>query len=89
MIGGKPTDFLDRIYPCQDTVYIYDGIKYWFQGYMPNEKTVHMEVFQYNPLSEGYVWEHNGSTVEECQKAFIGALIFGWQRFWEAESDIQ
>ena len=23
MIGGNPNDFLDRIYSCQDTIYIY------------------------------------------------------------------
>ena len=40
MIGGNPNDFLDRIYSCQDTIYIYMGVKYWFQGYMPDPETV-------------------------------------------------
>ena len=31
MIGGNPYDFLNRIYSCQDTIFIYKGIKYWFQ----------------------------------------------------------
>ena len=52
MIGGNPHDFLDRIYSCQDTIYIYNNIKYWFQGYMPNSNSVHMEIIQYQPASE-------------------------------------
>lgn len=52
MIGGNPNDFLDRIYSCQDTVYVYKGIKYWFQGYMPADGVVHMGIFQYQPPCE-------------------------------------
>lgn len=32
MINGNANEFIDRIYTCQDTVFIYQGIKYWFQG---------------------------------------------------------
>ena len=56
MIGGNPNDFLDRVYSCQDTIYIYKGIKYWFQGYMPDSNTVHMEVIQYQPANNKEIW---------------------------------
>lgn len=89
MIGGTPNEFLERVYSCQDTIYLYKGIKYWFQGYMPTFNTVHMEVIQYQPPSDRFVWEYDGSTIEECQQAFIHAPIFNGKSFWDAEQDIE
>ena len=70
MINGNPNEFIDRIYTCQDTVFVYRGVKYWFQGYMPDDSTVHMEVFQVDPEKDGYIWEYDGKTIEECHEAF-------------------
>ena len=53
MLNGNVNEFVDRISTCQDTVFIYKGKKYWFQGYMPNKNTVHMEIFQIDPAKEG------------------------------------
>ena len=89
MIGGNPNDFLDRIYSCQDTVYVYKGIKYWFQGYMPADGVVHMEIFQYQPPCERNVQSYDGSSLDECQDAFIHAPIFDGKTFWEVEKDIE
>lgn len=89
MIGGNPHDFLDRIYSCQDTIYIYDNIKYWFQGYMPNSNSVHMEIIQYQPASEHNVWSYDASSISDCQQAFVHAPLFNGKTFWEAEQDIQ
>lgn len=89
MIGGDVNEFVDRIYSCQDTVYVYKGIKYWFQGYMSDKKTVHMEIFQYQPPSDRYVWEYDGTTVEECHRAFLQAPIFDGKTFWEIERDVE
>ena len=89
MIDGNPTEFVDRIYSCQDTVYIFKGMKYWFQGYMLSDGGVHMEIFQSEPSSEICLWEHNGQTIEECQNAFLNAPIFDGKSFWDAEQQIQ
>lgn len=89
MIGGTPVEFVDRIYSCQDTLFIYKNIKYWFQGYMPNNGSVHMEVIQYQPSSERYMWSYDGKTIDECQRAFLHAPIFDGKTFWEAEQDIE
>ena len=89
MINGNTMEFVDRIYSGQDTIFIYKGIKYWFQGYTLPQGGVHMEVIQYQPPSDTWIWEHNGKTIEECQKAFLSALIFDGKSFWEAESEIE
>lgn len=65
MINGDAGDFIERIYSCQDTVFVYNGVKYWFQGYMPSADAVHMEVFQVEPERDGYVWEYDGNSISE------------------------
>lgn len=88
MIGGDPHEFLDRIYSCQDTVFIYNGVKYWFQGYMPNEDRVHMEVFPCLPGAGQAIWEYNGPSISEGRDFFMNAPLFNGKTFWEAEKDI-
>ena len=89
MINGDAGNFIDRIYTCQDTVFIYGGKKYWFQGYMLNSNTIHMEVFQVEPSKEDYIWEYNGNSISEGQEAFQNAPIFNGKTFWEVEKDIE
>ena len=89
MINGNANDFIDRIYTCQDTVFIYNEKKYWFQGYMSDEKAVHMEIFQTEPPMDGFIWEYDGASITEGQEAFQTAQIFDGKTFWEAEQDIE
>lgn len=89
MINGSAYEFIDRIYTCQDTVFVFDGIKYWFQGYILDDNTVHMEVFQIDSAQEGYVWEYNGNSIGDGQENFQNAPIFNGKTFWEVESEIE
>lgn len=89
MIGGNPNDSLDRIYSCQDTIYIYKGIKYWFQGYMPDPNTVHMEIIQYQPANNQEIWSYDAITIEQCVQAFIDAPLFHGKTFWDAEGSVK
>ena len=89
MINGNPNDFVDRIYSCQDTIFIYNKIKYWFQGYMPTSTSVYMEVFQYKPSNDKCIWQYTGKSITECYQEFLKAPIFDGKTFWEAESEIE
>lgn len=89
MMNGNPSEFVDRIYSCQDTVFIFKGVKYWFQGYTSPNGIVHMEIFQYQPTSNAYLWTHDGKTIAECQQSFLDTPIFDGKTFWDAEKDIQ
>ena len=89
MINGNANEFIDRIYTCQDTTFIFNGIKYWFQGYILDDNTVHMEVFQIDSTQDGYVWEYNGNSIDDGQEDFQNAPIFNGKTFWEVESEIE
>jgi len=88
MINGNPNEFLDTIYSCQDIIYVFNGIKYWFQGYM-EDNIIHMEIFQYIPAKDDYIWEYNSDTIEKCFNAFLTAPIFDGKTFWEVENEIE
>lgn len=88
MIDGNPYDFVKTVYTGQDIVFLFHGIKYWFQGYtIPTG--FHMEIFQCQPPEEEFVWEHDDSSSEKCGDAFLTAPIFNGKTFWEAEQEIQ
>lgn len=55
MIDGNPYRFIEVAYTGQDIVFLFNGKKYWFQGYTLDDKTVHMEVFQTEPPTDGYI----------------------------------
>ncbi|MCC8192072.1 MAG: hypothetical protein LIO41_03415 [Ruminococcus sp.] len=88
MINGNPNSFLDVVYTGQDIVYIYQCIKYWFQGYT-TANGFHMGIFQYQPLSEGFIWEHDAPSAQECKEAFETAPIFDGKSFWKVESEME
>lgn len=88
MINGKPNHFLDVLYTGQDIVYIFHGVKYWFQGYTTSNG-FHMEIFQYQPSAEGYVWEFDASSADECKEAFLKTPIFNGKAFWDVEEKIE
>ena len=89
MIDGNPNEFIDKAYTGQDIIFIYHGIKYWFQGYTKNNGICHMEIFQYQPSSDDYIWEHNDVSMEKCLDEFIKAPIFDGKTFWDVEQEIQ
>ena len=90
MINGDPHEFVDHFWSGQDTVYLYRNVKYWAQGYSCRDKKKwRMEIFQYQPPSDGYIWEYESESVQECLDAFLEAPIFDGKTFWEAESEIE
>ena len=89
MINGNPHDFMDRIYTGQDTTFVFEQKKYWFQGYTENGVS-HMEIFQYYPeTNEDYLWACDSESMEKCMRAFESAKIFSGKSFWEVEREIE
>lgn len=92
MINGNPGDFLDHVYSGQDTIFAYNSIKYWCQGYADDSGGAwRIEIFQYQPPAndDSWFWECSAATVDLCYEAFLNAKIFNGKTFWEAESEIE
>lgn len=90
MINGDPHEFLESIYSGQDTVYLFRGIKYWYQGYYdPETQMHHMEIWQEDPPEPGYIWTYESKKFEDCMAAFLKAPVFGGKTYWEAEEEIE
>ena len=90
MKNGDPHDFVNTVYSGQDIIFVFHGIKYWFQGYTIQESGIdHMEIFQYQPPSDKDIWSYDSDSMEKCLEAFLSAPIFDVKTFWEAESEIE
>ena len=89
MIDGNPNDFLNSIYSGQDTVFVFENVKYWAQGYNRPNGGWHYEIAQYQPPSDKFLWSINADSIDECFNAFLEAGIFGGKKFWDAEKNIQ
>lgn len=90
MIDGNPYRFIEVAYTGQDIVFLFNGIKYWFQGYTKEDGIAHMEITQYFPEVENdLIWEVECNTMEDCLKALQEDKIFNGKTFWEVEQEIQ
>jgi hypothetical protein len=90
MIDGNPYEFIETAYTGQDIVFLFNGKKYWFQGYTKEDGIAHMEITQYSPeVEEDLIWEVECNTMEECMKALQEDKIFNEKTFWEVEQEIQ
>ena len=89
MKGGTVEDFVEYLYTCQDTAFIYKGITYWYQGYMPNDHTVHMELYACNPPDDNDLWNHDGATIDEGVQDLLKAPLFDGKTILEVEQDIE
>ena len=73
MIDGSPYRFIEVAYTGQDIIFVYSGIKYWFQGYNEDDGTAHMEIRQHYPeVENNLIWEANCSSMKECLKQYSG-----------------
>lgn len=90
MLGGNVNDFVNRIYSGQDTVFVFEKNKYWFQGYSNDTGGWHMEIFQIEPSeNNGYLWTYEATDIEQCLYAFENAPIWNGKTFWEIENEIE
>ena len=87
MINGDPNDFIEVVYSGQDIPFLFRGQKFWYQGYVKNDKW-HMEIMECFPPCN-YRWECDVITCDEGVDAFLKAPIFDGKTFWEVEHEIE
>ena len=87
MINGDPKDFIEVVYSGQDIPFLFRGQKFWYQGYVKNDKW-HMEIMECFPPCN-YRWECDVITCDEGVDAFLKAPMFDGKTFWEVEHEIE
>lgn len=87
MINGDPYEFLEMVSNAQEILYLYKGVRYFYQGYTKNDG-FHMEVFKYDAVNEGFVLNETTDYYHMIE-IFENAPIFEGKTFWEVEKEIE
>lgn len=85
MKNGDVYEFVDRIYYGDELWFIYDGKKYFLEGWLDNN-TLNLYLYEMTENGETYIWQ--GDAKNYPVDAFIKAKIWHGKSFWEVEHDM-
>lgn len=88
MINGNVNEFMDGLYYGDERFFLYDGKKYFIQGYFENEKPT-LELYVLEPLDDDFHWRVFSDNKDYPVSKFEEAKIFGGKTFWEIEKDVE
>ena len=88
MINGDLGVFLDKLNCGEELLLVYEGKKYFVQGWTKNE-TKHLECWLYEEADKPYLWVKDSNSMAENAKAFLAAPIWGGKTFLEVEKEIE
>lgn len=86
MKNGELRDFVDGLYYGYEMLFVYDGIKYFVQGWTQDNKC-YMFLDIPDKKYEDYVWKHEAPTMRECAEAFLAEKLWNGKTFYEIEKD--
>ena len=94
MIDGDVHAFVNGLYYGDESYFIYDGVKYFIQGWFDEGK--HYLVLEQvldcdkepKDANAGYVWEYVSENSCECVQAFLEAKLWNGKKFYEVENSI-
>lgn len=91
MINGDAREFIDGLYYGDERFFLYNGKKYFVQGYYDsstNEKPM-LEVYILEPADNNFEWRAFSEDSNYPVTEFETAKIFDGKTFWEVEKEIE
>lgn len=89
MINGDPREFIDGLHYGDERIFLYDGRKYFIQGYVTENGPL-IEMFGLDPDNFDFYWKVYSDKEKSYPVAeFESAPLFNGKTFWEAEQDIE
>lgn len=90
MIDGNIKEFIDQLYFGQELVFIYEGKKYFIQGWWSDdyrETTMQLIEITDDPSSET-LWEFHSSKMSSCAEAFLSDPIWNGKDFLKIQENV-
>lgn len=88
MIYGKVKEFIEHIRHGDEHIFLYDGKKYFLQGYLSVGKcTLYLDRWQ--PPSGDYIWVGVGNENMYPVNEFVEAKLWNGKSFFEIEQQIE
>ena len=88
MINGNSREFIDGLYYGDERFFLYDGKKYFIQGYY-EDKNPMLEVYILEPANSSFRWKALSNDNSYPVTEFETAKIFNGKTFWEVEKEIE
>ena len=89
MINGDPKAFIEGLHYGDEHYFVYDGRKYFIQGYSTEDRKLALEIFGLDPDNFDYLWTVVSDNENYPVAEFESAPIFNGKTFWEAEKEIE
>ena len=89
MINGKVEDFLEGIYNLQEIIHIYNGKKYFLQGYGGWKGEPYTLELQLWEPEQKNLWKYVDKDPILCRNKFLKEPLYDGKTFWEVESEIE
>lgn len=88
MINGDVKEFIDGLYYGDERFFIYEGNKYFVQGYCKAETFI-LELYIIENPKNDFEWHVCSQDRHYLVNAFEKAKIFNGKSFWEVEKEIE
>ena len=88
MINGSAQEFVEGLHYGDERFFLYNGKKYFIQGYFENDKPM-LELYVFEPSDSDFEWRVFSDDNNYPVADFENAKIFEGKSFWEIEKDIE
>ena len=88
MINGNISEFTDKLWSGEELIFVYNGKKYFSEGYINDSGTYVFELQQWEPETKT-LWQISGKSNQESYEVFLKQPLFEGKTFWEIENDAE
>lgn len=89
MINGSINDFIEKLNYGDEVIFIYEGMKYFIQGYKNNDGRFTLYLDRWEPPSNDYIWIGVGTDIDYPVSEFLTSPIWNGKTFMNIESDVE
>lgn len=88
MINGDVNEFIDGLYYGDERFFLYNGRKYFIQGYYINGKPM-LELYVLESSENDFSWQRISTDNNYPVADFESEKLFDGKSFWEIENDLE
>lgn len=89
MINGDVNEFVDHIHYGDELVFLYQGKKYFLQGFCVDDGICRLYLDRWEPPATDYIWVGTGDSRGFPVEEFLNQKLWDGKTFWEAEQEIE
>ena len=86
MKNGNVREFVAHIYYGDELWFIYDGKRYFLEGWTNND-ILELCLYEMSDNGNEYIWK--GDAVHYPVESFLESKIWNGKSFWDAEQDLE